>query len=209
MLVGRMRCVYKFKQGREEEHKNKLSMQDVKITIEDLGTVAKDSTATEAAQKAIYAENERSESAYCITLRGAYERKYYFVTELTEITAERTLLDGDLLIVCLWSDIVVIDMSADKICNVINVTPYLDMFAIYKFKGGYFVHGETENRFFDSDFNLRWEKSGRNIFYCPDREKSVEIFEDHIDVWDFLGYKYSYDEWGDINSYIRTTLRKQ
>ena len=183
-------------------------MQNAEITIEDLGTVAGNSAATVAVQKAIYVENEHSESVYCITLRGTCERKYYFVTELSVLHEDRVLLDGDLLIVCLLSDIILIDLQADKVRKVVNVTSDPDMCAIYKFKGGYFVHGEMTNRYFDSDFNLLWGASGRDIFFCPDRKNSLEIYDDHIDVWDFLGNKYTYDELGEINSFWRNKLKK-
>ena len=173
-------------------------MRDVNITIEKVGDVGKDKPATDAAEKAIYVENDNSKAVYCITLCGAYSRKYYFVTELSVINTERVLLDGVVLIVCLWSDIVIIDLPTDNKRKVINVTSDLDMFGIYKFKSGYFVHGEMTNRYFDSEFNMLWDAGGRDIFYCPERENSIEIHEDHIDVWDFLGYKYSYNEFGEI-----------
>ncbi len=181
-------------------------MRDVRITIEKIGVAGKDRVATEATYKAIYVENAHSDVVYCITLCGAYERKYYFVAELSLIYKERVLLDGDMLIICLRSDIVIIDLPTDKLRKAINVTSDLDMYGIYKFKEGYFVHGEMTNRYFDGGFDLLWEESGRDIFFCPDRENSIEIHEDHIDVWDFLGNKYTYDELGDIDSYERKYL---
>ena len=183
-------------------------MQDAKMTIENIGEVGKDKAAIDAARKAIYVENERGVSAYCVTLYGTYERKYYFVTEFSALNTERVLLDGDALIVCLWSDIVIIDLPTDKIRKVITVTPDLDMFGVYKFKDGYFVHGEMDNRYFDGEFNLVWDAGGRDIFYCPDRETSVEIHVDHIDVWDFFGYKYTYDEYGETDAFFRTIIKK-
>lgn len=184
-------------------------MLNEKITIERLGDVGKDRAATEAAERAIYVEKGYDETAYCITVRGEYDGTFYFVTGLSGINEERVLADGDKLIVCLSSDIVVLDLQTGKILKTIAVTQYVDMFAIYKFKDGYFVHGQMVNRYFDNKFALQWEYGGKDIFYCPNRESSLEICDDHIDVWDFEGNKYTYDEYGETNTFLRSFFKKK
>lgn len=181
-------------------------MQNFTITVEEIGVTDAVPAAAEVAKKAIYVESEFADLVTCLTIGGAYKRKYYFVTTLTLRDLDRYLLEGDKLIVCLWSEILIFDLPNDKIKK-IAVTEGLELYAIYKFKDGYFIHGELFNSYFDRDFDFKWEADGRDIFFCPTREKSLEIYADHIDVWDFLGYKYTYDEFGELDSFERRYLK--
>lgn len=118
-----------------------------------------------------------------ITVSGKYNREYKVVAFGIGLNDGRVMIDGDLLIVCLWSDLLIIDLKTDKLLRDIEFDSW-ELFAIYKFKSGYFIHGEGENYFLNKKFEIMWEKGCIDIFVNYKVDKILEFFDDYITVFD-------------------------
>ena len=134
-----------------------------------------------------------------IKVSGKYNREYKLIAFCVGLNDERVLVEGNLLIVCLWSDILIIDLQTDKLVRDIDLD-CAELFSIHKFQSGFFIHGELENRFLDKDFNVVWEESCCDIFFNSKVDRDLEIFEDYIVAWDWYGYKHYYNETGEFKT---------
>ena len=63
----------------------------------------------------------------------------------------------------------------------------------YQVNGIYVVHGELFIYGFDQSFKKLWSFSGRDIFVAQDGSPAVKFKDDHIEVTDWLGYRYEID----------------
>ena len=133
-----------------------------------------------------------------VKVSGKYNREYKVVAFCVPLDDDRVIVEGDMLILCLWSNLLVIDLKADELIKNIHFDGY-EMFRIFKFKEGYFIHGEGENRYLNKDFDLVWQNSAVDIFVNPDVKEALEIFEDYVTVYDWTGYKHFYNEKGEFN----------
>ena len=135
-----------------------------------------------------------------VTIHGKYHREYKIIAFCIGLNINRVLIHGDLLIICLWSDILIIDLIADKLLRVVPVADSGELLGIYKFKSGYFVNGELENYFLNHNFEIVWQVGAIDIFSNSKVEKDLEIFEDYIVAWDWYGYKHYYNESGEFKT---------
>ena len=108
-------------------------------------------------------------------------------------------MDNDWLLICLFKEIAVVNLKENRVYRVVDFECY-ELFGIYKFKTGYFVHEELDNRFLDKDFNIIWEWGCGDIFFNSKVEKDFEIFEEYIVAWDWDGYKHYYNESGEFKT---------
>lgn len=173
-----------------------MSQTNIKITIlKDTLRVPLDA---QALQNAIFVESGNEHYVLSqITVSGKYDREYTVASYFLPLDEFRVLLDGDLLIFCLFHELVVIDLAKDKLIKSIAFDGY-ELLRIIKFKSGYFLHGEAENRFLDKHFKTVWEAGAVDIFANSKAEKALEIYDDFITVFDWCGYKHIYDEVGEV-----------
>ena len=174
-------------------------MDEINIEIKASENFLDEAPPESALEGAIYVDNKDyalRESR--ITVSGKYNREYKVVAFCVPLCAERVIVDGDYLIICLWSNVLVIDLKADKLIKNIHFDGY-EIFRIFKFKDGYFIHGECYNRYLNKDFDLVWENSAADIFANPDVKEALEIFEDYVTVYDWDGIKHFYNEKGEFN----------
>ena len=132
-----------------------------------------------------------------IVLRGKYNCEYKVVSHSIKLNAERVLVDGDFLLICLFSELAIINLAQNRMQKIICFDCY-ELFGIYKFQLGYFLHGEGENRFINESFELVWEESAVDIFVNYKAEKDIEISDDLIAVYDWAGFQHFYDEHGEF-----------
>lgn len=131
-----------------------------------------------------------------IRLRGKYDRDYKVITRYITLTDERVVIDGDIMIVCLYLRLVIVDLAKNEIINTVEFD-CSEIFGLYKFKSGYFMHGEERNYFLDKNINVVWEAGCVDIFVNPLAENELEIFDNYITVLDWYGYKHIYNEHGE------------
>lgn len=166
---------------------------EIKILKQDVDFPVDPSTV----DNVIFAENSNKlTSVSQIVLSGKYNRTYnvltyFFVPELC-----RVLVDGDLLIFCTFSELVVVDLNQDKVIKSVDFDCY-QLFEIAKFKSGYIIHGEGEIRFLNRAFDVVWEGHCADIFANIIAEKDFEVFEDYVVAIDWNGYKHYYNESGE------------
>ena len=134
-----------------------------------------------------------------ITVSGKYNREYKILAFCVQPNDDRVLVEDELLIICLWSNLLVIDLKADKLIRNIKLDEW-EMFRIFKFKDGYFIHGECENYYLNKNFDPVWEAGCIDIFVNPKVEKDLEIFDDYVTVFDWCGYKHYYNENGEFKT---------
>ena len=134
-----------------------------------------------------------------IAVSGKYNREYKIVAFCVGLNDNRVLIDGDLLIICLWSDLLIIDLKTDKLLRDIEFDSW-ELFAIYKFKSGYLIHGEGENYFLNQNYEVVWKLGCVDIFVNYKVKKELEIFDDYITVFDWYGSKHYYNETGEFKT---------
>ena len=175
-------------------------MEQTKIELNVIQGDFKTEVDAQTIASAIYVEESRQlHTVSKITLSGKYSRVYTIVDFFFGATKDKVLIDDDLLIVCLFSTLVIIDLKEDKLKQVIDFNCW-QLFKLFKFKSGYFIHGEGENRFLDKDFNVVWKESCCDIFFNSKVEKDLEIFDDYIVAWDWYGHKHYYNESGEFKT---------
>ena len=173
-------------------------MEQTKIEIESSKKFLDPPLDARTLENAIYVDDaDHALVESIVKVSGKYNREYKIVAFCVWLNDERVIVEDDLLIICLWSHVLVIDLKADKLVRNIHFDGY-EMFHIFKFKSGYFIHGEGENRFLNKNFDLVWENSCADIFVNPYVEKVLEIFDDYVTVLDWDGYKHFYNETGEI-----------
>ncbi len=175
-------------------------MDRIKIDIKISDTLSDPPLDEETLNNALFVED----APYClrvseITLRGKYDRKYKIVAFCVGLNADRVLIDKDLLIICLWSDLLIIDLNIDKLIKIIHFDCW-EMFGIYKFKTGYFIHGEDTTRYLNGDFEQVWEGGCVDIFVNFKADRVVNIFDDCWTIIDWYGYKHYYNEKGEYKT---------
>lgn len=134
-----------------------------------------------------------------ITITGKYNREYTIVAFAVKLNENRILIDRDFLIICLWSNILIIDLKTDKLIRNIDLDCW-EMFSISKFKSGYVVHGEGEIRFINQDFDIVWKMGCCDIFSNSKVEKEFTVFDDYVVAYDWYGYKHYYNEGGEFKT---------
>ena len=67
--------------------------------------------------------------------------------------------------------------------------------AYYK-NGKYIVHGETDIYCFNQNFEKEWDFSARDIWVTQDGSEALRLYEDYIELRDWLGYEYRIDYQG-------------
>lgn len=173
-------------------------MCETEFTIEILKNDFKTLLSEDDLKNAIFVE-KGDEFHYLskITVRGKYCREYTVASFISELTPTRVLLDGELLLVLLWSELAVIDLEQNKLLRVIDFESW-ELFGIYKFKSGYFIHGEDSTRYLDDNFNLLWEEGCVDAFANIKVDNEVKIFDYYWTIIDWCGYNHYYDENGEF-----------
>lgn len=175
-------------------------MEEIKIELKSSDDLLETPLDEQTLENAIFVEGANyALRISTITVSGKYSREYKIVAFCVGLNENRVLVDGDLLIICLWSDILVIDLQSDRLLHDIDLDCW-ELFGVYKFKSGYFIHGEGENRFLDKEFNVVWEESCCDIFVNSKVEKDFEIFDDYVIAYDWFGGKHYYDEHGEFKT---------
>ena len=172
-------------------------MEQSKIEIKILNDLKSPPNA-QIIENAIYVEDEQNAIVSEVTVSGKFNRKYTVIGYLVELNQDRVLIDDNLLIVCLWSNLAIIDMKQNKLLKSMTLCDMGELFGVYKFKSGYFIYGELENFFINEHFEVVWEMGCIDIFVNPKAEKELEIFDDYISVYDWYGYKHFYNESGEF-----------
>lgn len=134
-----------------------------------------------------------------IEISGKYNKTYCVLTGFVRLNDNTVLVDGDRLFICLYKEIVVVDLATDKVVKIIDFDGY-QLFGIYKFKSGYFVHGEITNMFLNADTACVWEYGCIDIFVNPRLENDLEISDDYIAVYDWMGDRHYYNESGEFKT---------
>ena len=132
-----------------------------------------------------------------ISLSGKYNREYTIVAFTIGLDDKRVLLDGDLLIVCLWSNILIIDLKSNELVRNVELDS-CELFEICKFKSGYLIHGEDAIRFMNADFEIAWDEWACDIYANKLVEKEFEVFADYATAYDWYGNKHYFDENGEF-----------
>ncbi|MCH5163962.1 MAG: hypothetical protein J1F36_02980 [Clostridiales bacterium] len=175
-------------------------MEETKIDIKILKSVFQLPIDAQTIENAIFVEDTKELLvASQIELSGKYNRTYTVVSHFIELDPNRVLIDNDLLIIILFSELAIIDLQQDKLLRVIDFNCW-ELFRIFKFKSGYFLYGEGENRFLNKNFDVVWEKGCIDIFVNPDVKEDLEIFDNYVTVFDWYGYKHYYDETGEFKT---------
>lgn len=173
-------------------------MQETTIKINVLKSDFDEEVDASTLENITFAENAKV--LYVITqidVSGKYRRAYTFATQIQSINEDCILIDGDLLLIILFSELVVIDLKHDKLIKSIDFDCY-QLLNICKFKSGYIIRGEGETRFLTKDFEQVWEEGAIDILVNPYAEADFEIFEDYFTVLDWCGYKHFYNETGEF-----------
>ena len=63
-------------------------------------------------------------------------------------------------------------------------------------KGHYIVHGEIVIYCFNQNFEKEWDFSARDIWVTQDGSEALILFDDYIELKDWLGYEYRIDYHG-------------
>ncbi|MDE6201622.1 MAG: hypothetical protein K2M47_07115 [Clostridiales bacterium] len=132
-----------------------------------------------------------------IVLSGKYNKTYHVLAYFVTLNDETVLIDGDRLFICTYSEIAIIDLSLDKVVKVINCDAF-QLFGIYKFKSGYFVHGEMYNMFFNKSLDCVWKCGAVDIFVNPKVKSELEVHDNYITVYDWTGCCHYYNETGEF-----------
>lgn len=66
-------------------------------------------------------------------------------------------------------------------------------YGIYRVREGYIIYGEVEITMLDLDFNKEWSFSDRDIFVSQYREKTFEICDNLIKLYDWEDHYYEID----------------
>lgn len=132
-----------------------------------------------------------------ITLAGHYCREYTVASELVELNGSRVLPDGKTLLILLWSELAIVDIENNKLSQVIKFD-CCELFGIYKFKSGYFIHGEDTTRYLNGNLEQVWERGAIDIFAGCKLDNVVDIFDDYWTITDWCGYKHHYNEEGEF-----------
>lgn len=175
-------------------------MEQLKIDLKSSNTFLETPLDAQTLKNAICVDDSNDSLVESnITISGKYNRKYKILAFCVWLNHDRVLIDGDLLIICLWANLLIIDLKEDKLIHNIDFDCW-ELFRIFKFKDGYFIYGEGENRFLNKNFELVWEKGCIDIFINPKVENELEIFDDYVTCFDWCGYKHYYDENGEFKT---------
>ena len=91
-------------------------MEQTKIELNVIQGDFKTEVDAQTIASAIYVEGARQlHTVSKITLSGKYNRAYTIVDFFFGATKEKVLIDDDLLMVCLFSTLVIIDLKEDKL----------------------------------------------------------------------------------------------
>lgn len=174
-------------------------MEQTKIDVKILKNDSHTEVDQQTIANAIFVEDSKClYTVSQITLSGKHNGMYTVVTYYTELCSNRVVVDNNLMIICMSFQLVIVDLRQNKLLRTVFIDDFGEFFGIYKFKAGYFLHGEVFNYFVDSNFKVVWFLSGRDIFANPKVKNILEIFDDYITVFDWLGDKYYYNESGEF-----------
>lgn len=173
-------------------------MQETKIEIKIIKQDIDIPVAPKTVDNVIFVENNKNlYSISQIILSGRFNRTFNVITGFFVLHERTTLIDGDLLIFCTFSELVVVDLTQNKVIKSIDFDSS-QIFEIVKFKSGYILYGEEEMRFINRNFDIVWECGCADIFVNSRAEKEFEVFDDYVTVIDWDGYKHYYNEDGEF-----------
>ena len=68
-------------------------------------------------------------------------------------------------------------------------------FEVFSYKDSYIVHGEVQISRIDRDGNIKWQRSGADIFTTPEGLDTFIINHDYILAtdWEYRRYKFNFD----------------
>lgn len=175
-----------------------IAMQETKIEIKIIKQDIDIPVAPNTVDNVIFVENNKNlYSISRIILSGRFNRTFNVITGYFALLERATLIDGNLLIFCTFSELVAIDLKQNRIIKTIDFKSS-QIFEIVKFKSGYIIHGEEDMRFVNGDFDIVWECGCADIFVNSRAEKDFEVFDDYVTVIDWYGYKHYYNENGEF-----------
>lgn len=169
---------------------------EIKVLKRDMDSRADEKTI----ENAVFVED--SEYLYTVTeltLRGKYNRVYTVVTDFLEIEENEVVVNDNLLVMCVFNVLVIIDVLQNKVIKTIKFDDTL-LYGIYNFKSGYFVHGETINYLLTENFDTAWQCGCDEIFFNSKARKDLVVFDDYVVAFDSLGYKHYYNENGEFKT---------
>ena len=138
-------------------------------------------------------------AATMLKLSGKHEKEYIIVTELDCLYDKKIIINENILIICLTYELAVVDLNTDLVKKQMDINA-CSLFGVYKFKNGYFIHGEIENIYLNEDFDIVWTESCGNIFFNCKIDNDLEIFDNYITSYDWDGYKHYYNEHGEYKT---------
>lgn len=175
-----------------------MEQTEIEIKVLKRDTHAKADAQT--IESAVFVED--SEYLYTVTeltLRGKYNRVYTVVTDFLEVERNEVAVNDNLLIMCVFDVLVIIDILQDKAVKTIKFDD-THLYGVYTFKSGYFVHGETINYFLTENFDTAWECGCVEIFFNSKVRKDLVVFDDYVVAFDSHGYKHYYNETGEFKT---------
>lgn len=173
-------------------------MTETRIELKTLKRDMQTKVDAQTVENAIFVEN--SEYLFTVTqikLVGKYNRVYNVVTDFIEVEPDCVVVDNDLLIICLAFEVAIVDLKQDKTVRVIDFDDN-QLFGIFQFKSGYFIHGEAVNLYWNKNFDILWRESCGARFFNSKVKKDLEVFEDYIVAFDWNGDKHYYNETGEF-----------
>ena len=132
-----------------------------------------------------------------IVISGEYCREYIVASDVAQISPKTVLIDGKLLFVILWSELAIIDMQQDTLLKTVEFDSW-QLFSIYKFKTGYFIHGEDAIRYLNDRFELVWDSFCVDIFFNFKIDEIISIFDEYWTATDWCGYIHFFNEYGEF-----------
>ena len=103
------------------------------------------------------------------------------------------LLKGNQLILMLNNELFRINMEDCTVQHYKQLDIMGSTFGLYETSQGYIVHGELDILMLDSNFELLWDFSGRDIFVSVTGKTAFKLTETTIQLFDFEDNYYEID----------------
>ena len=100
------------------------------------------------------------------------------------------ILEEEVLIVLMNHVISKISLHTFQLVQSKLLKQFGTYFSIYKYKNGYVIYGEIDIVGLDTDLNIIWTYSGKDIFVTQSGEEAFKICGDTIYLIDWNGEKY-------------------
>ena len=99
--------------------------------------------------------------------------------------ANCAVLEKQKLLILQDDRIIRFNVVEKRVEQIVELDTFGNNFAIYRVPKGYIIYGEIEITMLDDSYHKKWIFSGKDIFVSLTREKSFEIKDNIIYVYDF------------------------